>query len=750
MAATAREVALVGIEERDYQASIAQACAGRNSLIVLPTGLGKTLICARVMKRHLEAGQRVLVIAPTRPLVEQHAGTFRDHLEGVEVTTVTGRTSPADRPAAWQEAPVVVATPQVARNDLVTGKLEPEPWGLLVVDEAHRAVGNYAATEVAQDMLPHGIRVLAATASPGATPERIQEVCENLHIEHVEARGPWDEDVRPYVERVRTDWIRVALPNTLEQAATCLRKLAEAEVAQLRSRGLYASRFVSRRELLKVQKTLAKRRQGNADKATSKALSHVGQALKALHGAQLIQTQSVSAARDYVDQLQQEPRFEQPSHLKDADRLLNRYMGEHPKMRRCASELRQYLEAHPDGRAIVFTQFRKTAAKLTEALEAVTGVDPGLFVGQSGRDRLSQGDQVALLDRFRQGDPNVLVATSVGEEGLDVPQVGLVIFYEPVASPVRAVQRRGRTGRDQEGRVLLLMAQGTSDEATYWKAASRERQMRQLVKGLQEDRKRKQGTLIRPNPAPPTPETEDGPQVIVDHRELNGPLARLLRQRGLDIRAETLPVGDVILSNRVVIERKSAEDLTRSLMDGRLMDQARTLKRNFEAPIIVVEGDPFEQAGNIRREAIAGTIATLGARFGITVLTVKDPIQAADVVAAMAKKEQDDGQGPPKLRYGTAGRTQAEQQRYLIEGLPQVSSTLAERLLDHFETPAQVLTATEDELRKVHGIGPVTASAIHEVLHARFEAPWHAANSSEPPAPAPTTASGTGNGKSAS
>lgn len=750
MAAAAARLELVDVEERPYQQQIAQACEDRNSLIVLPTGLGKTLICTLVMARRLEQSQRVLVLAPTRPLVEQHARTFREHLHGVDVAVVTGQTGPDDRQDAWQQAPVIVATPQVARNDVLTGTLDPTAWGLLVVDEAHRAVGGYAAVTVAEELRGAGTQVLAATASPGGDAERIQEVCRNLGIEHIEARGPRDEDVRAYVEPVRTDWVRVSLPRTLEQAASAVRKVAEAEVAELRSHGHYASRFTSRRELLKAKRRLEKAGRGD-NRQVRRARGQIGRALKALHAVQLIQTQSVAAAEAYLDELtEDDDRLAQRAPLKDARRLLDGYLGEHPKMRRCAAELREHVAGEPDAKAIVFTQFRATARHLTEALSDVSGLDPVLFVGQSGDDGMSQSDQVEALDAFRDGQHNVLVATSVGEEGLDVPSVGSVVFYEPVASPVRTIQRRGRTGRQEAGRVILLMARGTSDEATYWSAAKKEREMRAMVRHLRDNHAEVKVPTIRPNPSGEGAEQAKGPQVIVDHRELNGPLARLLRQEGIQMDAQTLPTGDVILSNRLVIERKAAEDFCKSIIDGRLMEQARSLKRNFEAPLFLIEGNPFQARRGIQRSAIAGAIATLAARFGVTVLTVDDVREAAKTVAAMARQEQDEGRGPPQLRHGTAGRTTGEQQRYLMEGLPQVSAKRAARLLEHFGTPAAVFRATEEDLRKVHGIGPTTARAIHEVLHARFEAPWHDGSSTTTPAQAPATPSGTGATRSGS
>lgn len=750
MATASQALPLANAEKRPYQQAIARSCFGRDSLIVLPTGLGKTIICALVIARHLEQGQRALVVAPTKPLVEQHASTFREQLPGADVTVITGEDRPEDRDELWRDAQIAVATPQVARNDLIADRLDPGAWDLLVVDEAHRAVGNYAAVTLAEQMRAANARILAATASPGSSSEKIQEVIDNLGIQHIEARGPWDDDVEPYVDPVSIEWVRVGLPNSLEQAATKLRDQAEHHVGELRSMGLYSSRFLERSKLLKLRSRLREGLDGATGKRASRALGHVATALRLLHGIKLVETQSTRAARTYLTELADEGALTETEALQDALALLQGYMGEHPKMRRCASELENHVGTQDDARALVFVQTRETARVLAEALDQRSQLDVGLFVGQSGPDGLSQSEQLERIEALRNGEHNVLVATSVGEEGLDIPSVGMVVFYEAVSSAIRTIQRRGRTGRDGRGRAIVLMARGTSDEAAYWTASKREKRMRRLIRTLQAEAQPEPEPVIRPNPSADRDDEADGPRVLIDHRELNGPMARLLMKEGLEMEPTTVPVGDLVLSNRVVVERKTADDFVESMIDGRLMDQARSLKRSFEAPIFLIEGDPFRARGNVDEAAISGAIAALGGSFGVPVLTVADDRQAASIVSAMARREHRDGNGPPKLRHNTGGRTLEERQRFVLEGLPNVSSTLAQRLLERFGTPGAVFEATEEELRDVRGIGPTTATAIGEVLHEPTETPWRNGTSTSSQAPGSTTPSGTGAKRSGS
>ena len=113
---------------------------------------------------------------------------------------------------------------------------------------------------------------------------------------------------------------------------------------------------------------------------------------------------------------------------------------------------------------------------------------------------MDQKKQTEVLDRFRDGQFSVLVSSSIGEEGLHVPDVDLVIFYEAVPSEIRSIQRRGRTGRTRPGRVIILLAEGTIDEGYYYSSINREKFMKTLVSTgtvtKRPERKKKSGTLL--------------------------------------------------------------------------------------------------------------------------------------------------------------------------------------------------------------------------------------------------------------
>ncbi|HET6404224.1 MAG TPA: helicase-related protein, partial [Candidatus Thermoplasmatota archaeon] len=455
------------VARRDYQVAIAHEAAKRNTLVILPTGMGKTVVALLVLAERLdEAPGKVLLLAPTKPLVEQHAAFFSSTLRDAKVESFTGETPPEERELAYRKADMICSTPQVIQNDIVSGRFDLKDVTLLMFDEAHRAVGNYPYVFIADAYrrARMGGRVLAMTASPGANAEKIRGICENLGIAGVEVRTEADADTAPYVQDTDVEWKTVAVPESLRQAAALLRAMHDEAVNALRLAGALPPniRFVNRKALLDAGRMLQARvRSGEQDGSLFKALSAQAAALKLGHAVELVETQGVGALQQYFERLATDESKAAKSILADprvleVKRLVSESRSDHPKLRQVAILLRQQLKEKPDARILVFTNFRDTAEVLVEALQQVDGVRPARFVGQASRsetDRgMSQKKQVEMIERFKDGTHNVLVATSVAEEGLDIPQVDLVIFYEPVPSEIRAIQRRGRTGRRRAGR----------------------------------------------------------------------------------------------------------------------------------------------------------------------------------------------------------------------------------------------------------------------------------------------------------
>ncbi len=496
------------VEERAYQTAIARAAVDQNTLVVLPTGLGKTTIALRVIAEFLlrEPTRSALFLAPTRPLVVQHAREVERALFAPKPLVLTGEVSPERRQELLRPPQVVVATPQVVANDLATGGFPLATFSVVVVDEAHRAVGEYPYVGIARaNRQGPNARVLAMTASPGGSLDRIREVWANLGIDRFEYRTEQSPDVAPYLHGVGVDQIVVPVPPEVRHLAILLRAAIARAAQPLVQLGLLAAGEVGRRATLAVGEQLHRRLAaeraagGTVTPGLWQAVTAQAVMMKGLHALDLCESQGVEALREFFAR-QSAPTGRkvtpaQRAFLGDPDveevlRRLARMTVEHPKIAAAVTLVRRELTEKSEARAIVFSQYRDTVDRLVEEFEALhdPAVRAARFVGQAahGRDPgLSQKLQVGLLDRFRRGEVNCLVATSVAEEGLDIPATDLVVFYEPIPDVVRTIQRRGRTGRARAGRAVVLVAEGTRDEGLHRGAFARERRMHAMLEKVQ-------------------------------------------------------------------------------------------------------------------------------------------------------------------------------------------------------------------------------------------------------------------------
>jgi len=489
------------IQERDYQRALADACLRSSTLVVVPTGMGKTVVALLVIADVLARGKgKVLFLAPTKPLVEQHACFLKEHLVGRTVTVLTGEVSPEEREVEWIQSDVIASTPQVIANDLRNERISLRDVKLIIFDEAHRAVGNYAYVQIASEYRGAGL-VLGMTASPGSSLAKIKEVTGNLGIENIEVRSEADPDVAKYVHDIHMDWVEVDIPPEMRRVSDVLRRLFDKHVRSLIEMGaLTSARPASRRYLLEAQAAIqAKLRAGERNGAYYRALSLIAMAIKVDHAMEMAETQGLTALRNYIEKLKEEAISEEGSKASRAivasdefeqlEAMLKDLRMEHPKISRVMGIVSHQIDRKPEARILVFTQYRDTCDMVARYLARIDGARVTKLIGQSGRcgeKGLKQKEQLGVLQRFRNGEFNVLVATSVGEEGLDVANTDLVIFYEPVPSEIRSIQRRGRTGRSRAGQVVVLVTAGTRDEASLNASEKKEREMRKRLHSLKQ------------------------------------------------------------------------------------------------------------------------------------------------------------------------------------------------------------------------------------------------------------------------
>lgn len=722
------------IEPRSYQTAIAATAARHNTLVVVPTGMGKTLIAELVLEQRLAQYPKgkVLVLAPTRPLVQQHHRTFRDELglSDEETALFTGTVKPEKRAAQWHDARVIFSTPQGLENDILGSRIALDDVVLLIIDEAHRAVGDYAYVFIAERYRKQASheRILALTASPGSNKESIEQVCANLSIEEIEIRSARSPDVQEYIQEIDIEHITVQMPKEFGGVHSTLRAFYADIIDRARALGtLNRQAFMNKTTLLKAQASLhATAARGQKDFNTLKTMSLLAEALKVQHAIDLIETQGVAALDAYLDKLETEAARGQSKAVKnlvgnrrfatvrETTARLKEQAVEHPKLRAVKKLLLKERYANSEIKVIIFTQYRDQAVAVKEALDSIM-VSNKIFVGQAkkGETGMSQKEQHAILEAFRAGEFSCLIATSVAEEGLDIPKVDLVVFYEPVPSAIRTVQRRGRTGRLERGRVVMLVTDKTKDSAYRWVAHHKERRMYRVLSEV------KRNLHVAPTQERLSPPEQHPLTITADHREKASGVLKELVQLGVQLRLEQLETGDYHVSDRVVVEYKRVPDFVDSIIDGRLLGQLRTL-RSYPRALIVIEGeeDLFAQR-NVHPNAILGMLATISVSYNIPVLFTRSPRETAALLQLIARREQEVGRESYSPRQQKPV-SQTELQEFIVGSLPGVGGSLAKELLKRFGSVRGVVNASPEELATVAKIGTKKAQAIVDALTARY------------------------------
>jgi ERCC4-related helicase len=764
------------VEKRKYQISIAEEAKKESLMVVLPTGLGKTTVAILVLVDRLSKG-KILFLAPTRPLVEQHSAFLKEVLnfDVSLIQTFTGTILADRRAKLWDDAKIIVSTPQIIENDLLSNRIDLRDVSLLIFDECHRAAGNYSYVYIAEKYVEQAKEplVLGMTASPGSDTDKIKEICLSLAVKKVESRTEYDHDVAPYIFKKDFEWRGVDVPVEIKKQKRILDEVLEKRIGELQKLGFIRkkkSRDISKTELLALRKIIEAQlaRQKHAD--FYKALSLQAEVLKIKHAIDLIETQGIFALKRYFERLRNEAlskegskagkRLLKDSQFVDAMNTVASYEGEHPKLNVLIEILREEFQLNPSTRIIVFTNYRDTAEMMISALHALNSEKEGIravkFIGQAskaGDKGLKQKEQVEIINKFKEGVHNVLVATSVAEEGLDIPATDLVLFYEPIPSAIRSIQRKGRTARKKVGKVIVLIAKGTKDEAYYWLSRSKEREMRKRISEMrmmeienegagegketekvnkvepQGEEKEEQKRITAFNVSPyracgvvgQSP-TELKVTIIVDSRETRSGVTRFLSKAGVDLKLQNLEIGDYIVSDKVCIERKTTLDFLDSLINKRrnLLEQIHRLKSEYEKPLLVIEGESVYGQRNVHPNVVRAVMATIAVDFSVPIIQTKDDADTASLIYVIAKREQM----PNKTEVNPHGKKPSaslkEQQEYFISALSNIGIVTTRNLLRRFKTIERILRASKEELMEVENVGEKTAEHIKAVLRAEY------------------------------
>lgn len=728
-------------EPRLYQQTILATAVLKNTLVVLPTGMGKTNIFVMLAAQRLKQypNSKILMLGPTRPLIDQYRAVFESNFEipKEKLATFTGQVSPEKREKLWKECQIFFSTPQGLENDIINSKINLKEVSLLGFDEAHKAVGDYSYVWIAKKYteLSKFPRIIGMTASPGSDLEKINEVCKNLFIEDIEVRTDDDPDIKPYIQEIEINWIKVEFPETFKQIHKYLKACYESKLKDLKEKGyLHSIQGLSKKELLGIQAALhAELAHNMHDFNVMKAISLAAEALKVEHAIELIETQGLEPLHLYMSDLQKQSLTTKTKAVLNLVRDINfrsalikteNAMKEnimHPKVEKLKEILKN--RATSETKIIIFNQYRDSAQAILKEISTIPNVNAKLFVGQQkkGSTGMSQKEQIQMLEDFKNNAFNVIIMTSVGEEGLDIPKVDLVIFYEPIPSAIRHIQRRGRTGRQDKGEVMILMTKETRDESYRWSAHHKEKNMHRLLNGLKESF-RKEFTLKSQASLLKYSDEVEKPVIYVDNREKGNDIPKRLLDLGADVKLKQLETADYIVSSRTGIEFKKVDDFVNSLIDGRLLSQVSNLVKNFERPLIVVEGEQsIFGIRNVHPNAIRGLIATITVDFRIPVIYTKDPSDTAETILAIARREQEFKKIEAHIGQIKKPTTKKEQKELIISSLPQVGPNIAKDLLTRFRNIRNIINANEEELQKVEKVGKIIAEKIKEIVNEDYD-----------------------------
>ncbi|XP_077241417.1 DEAD/DEAH box RNA helicase family protein isoform X2 [Tasmannia lanceolata] len=439
----------VNVPLRDYQLSIAEKALFSNTLVALPTGLGKTLIAAVVMYNY-----------------------FRWFPEGLM--------NPSKRSHFWKAKRVFFVTPQVLEKDIHSGTCLVKKLICLVIDEAHRAMGNYSYCVAVRELMavPVQLRILALTATPGSKQGTIQSVIDNLHISTLEYRNESDHDVSPYVHDRKLELIEVPMGKDATEINNLLLEAIQPFMAKLCAVGVLQKRDFGTLSPCELLNSRDKFRQ-----APPLSLPHAkygdvekcfGVLITLYHIRKLLSSHGIRPAYEMlVEKLQPGPFV---THVRNngpiwqAKLLMEQSLSHgapNPKLLKMKEILTNHFKTKnpKESRVIIFSNFRGSVKDIMDSLSKIEDlVKAEQFIGQSSGKSLkgqTQKMQQEVLQKFRAGEHNVIVATSIGEEGLDIMEVDLVICFDANISPLRMIQRMGRTGRKHNGRVVVLACEGS-------------------------------------------------------------------------------------------------------------------------------------------------------------------------------------------------------------------------------------------------------------------------------------------------
>jgi len=778
---------LKNLNPRVYQSTILNTAKTKNTLVVLPTGLGKTAISLMLSlyKLQKDPGKRIVLLAPTKPLLEQHKLFFKNNLNisDEELTVFTGLVKPKDRAELFIQKKIIFSTPQCLENDVIEGRIDLSQVSLIIFDEAHRAVGNYAYVFVAKQFNSKNTRglILGLTASPGSDKETIRTVLTNLYIEKIECRSIRDPDVREYVQKTRMRYLELEFEKNFEEVRKLLQDIYKEKIEIIKNYNITTNNLSTKTQILIFQRELSLDvSRGGATFEKMHTLSLLAMLLKIQHGIELLETQGIFQVHEYLSKIKNEAKtssvravqvLAQDSRFCDAItkvELLKKQNFTHPKFKILSDLVASWYlkKKETQKKLIIFTQYRTTANLVSDMLNKL-GVANNVFFGQSSKANskgLNQKEQMKVLEAFRNNEFSVLIATSVAEEGLDIPNVDRLVFFEPVPSVIRTIQRRGRTGRFKDGEIYCLVTKGTRDSAYRFSILRKEKNMYGAIRELEQEldfqgfieKKSKNTSLddfskfdagfdiegevndaggdvlfsdddlgvssdvfVDKKLSNKKEKEKKSNKIIVDDRERSSNILKQLVEKGIEISVSRLTCGDYLISNRVAVELKTKKDFVDSIIDGRLLSQLKKLKTFYERPVLIIQGEEdIYSVRNVHPNSIRGVITAITLSFNIPILFTTDTTETAEMLYSMIARENNFVEFD--LSHSKKPIHEKVVQEYVLASMPLIGPSIAKELLKKFGNIKNVVNADLSDLKSVNKLGEKKSKSLKELFEKNY------------------------------
>lgn len=508
---------------RDYQFNIIKTCLQTNTLVCLPTGLGKTMIASIIMYNfHKWFEGKIFFFAPTKPLISQQKISFIKLFPSLKniVIEINGLISNKKREELYIEKKIFFLTPQTLDNDLKLFLIQKEKISLLIFDEAHKAQKNYAYTTIINKLYEQNsknkFRIIGLSASPGSSNESIQNIINNLHIKQIEFRTEKDSDIIPFIFNKNINIIEIESNINISKIEYLINCLIENRLIVMKKYKIINEKINAKylfvNKLLHYHKIFKEKIKDYEHEIGPNMICEIYQCFSLLfqllsckkklvteglesfkNGIKKIDCNSFSLNKNNFEystakkNLINSPEFQEikneiiKSQNSENSNLLDKT---HPKLIKLKSILINQLNLikTQNSKIIIFSEYKDTTYEIQKYLlsqKELNELSFSVFTGQN--KNFKQKEQINIMNKFIEGKINILIATSIAEEGLDIGEVDLIICYDfNSSSPIKLIQRFGRTGRKRNGNVIVLAMKG-EEKSKYFRALNR---MKNLYKDL--------------------------------------------------------------------------------------------------------------------------------------------------------------------------------------------------------------------------------------------------------------------------